>query len=99
MSQSQIIQMKPFHTWKANRIHFLAVWNGEGYHITDETGQNFGAWQDLEGFRALQAKHDPNGFLGIPGSWCRVSILAISENPGFDCRQEGPQEQGIGAWQ
>lgn len=73
--------MKAFHTWKANRIQFLAVWNGEGFHITDETGQNFGAWQDLERFRTLQAKRDPNGFLGIPGSWCRISMRATQENP------------------
>ena len=79
--------MKPFYTWKANGIQFLAVWNGEGYHITDEMGQNFGAWQDMEAFRALQAKHHVDGFLGLRGTWCIPGFKVTATNPGFETPQ------------
>ena len=64
-------------TWTANRTKFLAVDNGDGWHVMDEKGENFGAWQDLRTFKELQRKRDPNGFLGFPGSKAKAVIRVL----------------------
>ena len=64
-------------TWTANGTKFLAVDNGDGWHVIDEKGENFGAWQDLRTFKELQRKRDPNGFLGFPGSKAKAVIRVI----------------------
>lgn len=65
-------------TWKCKGDAFLAVDRGDGWHITRQDGSNYGAWQNVDTFRKLQSKNDPNGFLGIPGSAARVRIEAFS---------------------
>ena len=63
-------EMKTFEAWTCKGTEYLAVQNrdGDGWHIVDEKGENFGAWMTVAIFRKLQAKDDPNGFLGMPGT-------------------------------
>lgn len=65
---------KTFCTWKHSGKTYLAVPNSDGWHVVDEDGGNFGAWQTVENFRALQAKGDPNGSLPMPDTTATPSI-------------------------
>jgi len=72
-----------FKCWKAKGVQFVAVDRGDGWHILNEQGDNFGSWRYVAEFRNLQAKNDPNGFLGLPdcGAKLRVQATAASERP------------------
>lgn len=61
-------------TWKAKGESYLAVDRGDGWHITRQDGQNYGAWSKVEAFRKLQRENDPNGFLGLPETRARVRL-------------------------
>jgi len=71
-----------FQTWKCKGQQYVAVDNGDGWHVIREDGENYGAWRTPEAFRKLQRDNDPNGFLGLPGSVGRLSVRV-----GADTRQ------------
>jgi len=72
MSQNQMSQT--FQTWGHKSKKYLAVPNADGWHVVDNEGGNFGAWQSVESFRALQAKGNPNGSLPMPDTTAIPSI-------------------------
>ena len=63
-----------FQTWKCKGQQYVAVDNGDGWHIIREDGENYGAWRKPEAFRKLQRDNDPNGFLGLPGSAAKLAV-------------------------
>lgn len=66
-----------WETWKFKGLRYLAVKApSDGFHVIREDGENYGAWFSVESFRDLQAKGEPNGQLGIPGSvaWLTVRV-------------------------
>jgi hypothetical protein len=68
-----------WQTWKFNGNQYLAVFNGEGWHVIRADGENFGTWMTVEGFRKLQAAGDPNGQLGLPGSMARLAVRVTTD--------------------
>jgi hypothetical protein len=65
-----------FKCWKAKDIQFIAVDRGDGWHVLNENGDNFGAWRTVDHFRKLQAANDPNGFLGLPHCGAKLRVQA-----------------------
>ncbi len=72
-----------WQTWKAKGDTYLAVDRGDGWHITRQDGQNYGAWRNVQTFRKLQKDNDPNGFLGLPGTVARLSIRVSDSQQNF----------------
>lgn len=63
-----------FQTWKFKGQQYVAVDNGDGWHVIRGDGENYGAWQTIETFRKLQRDNDPNGVSGLPGSKGKLQI-------------------------
>ena len=70
-----------FKTWKCKGQHYVAVDRGDSWHVIREDGENYGAWRSPDAFRKLQRENDPNGFLGLPGSVGRLSVMVSPSNP------------------
>jgi hypothetical protein len=83
--------MKTFDTWRHKGRRYLAVpkLDGEGFHVIDQHGGNFGAWQEVETFRALQSKGDPTGELPMPDTHALPAVKTYGgEAHAAFCRRE-----------
>lgn len=84
-----------FKCWKAKGVQFVAVDRGDGWHVLNENGDNFGAWRSPEHFRKLQTAGDPNGFLALPdcGAKLRVQATPASERLNYLSAQNPTETQ------
>lgn len=77
--------MKTFTTWRHRNVQYLAAFRGDGWHVVDEHGNNFGSWGTVAEFRWRQTTGKK--------SWEKVGAFAypsirVSESNPF------PPEEG-----
>ena len=68
---------KTFITWRRLDRHFIAIDRGDGWHIIDDTGANYGAWFRVETFR----KHQASGSIqadALPGCRARPQVRVFN---------------------
>ena len=64
--------MKVFETWKHRGVQYLAIFNGTGFVIIDDVGNNYGAWINIENFKKGQRENED---LRISSYKCLQSVF------------------------
>ena len=67
-----------FCTWRFKQDTYVAVNNGDGWHVLNDRCENFGAWLNVKEFRRRQSMNDPECIAGLPNCGAKLSVRTFA---------------------